>query len=309
LIVSASYKTDIPTFYGEWFIRRLRAGFCRVVQPYNRRIATVDLRREHVDGIVFWTKNVGPFLPHLYEVRDRGYPFMIQYTINAYPRALETSVVDAKRAVDDAGRVRTDFGPHVIVWRYDTIIISDLTPLSFHRENFVELARMMEGVTDEVVISFAHYYQKTRRNMTLASRKIGFSWSDPEPEEKRALCAELVKAAAQHGLELTVCSQPDYLAPGAAPARCIDASRLERISGSGIRAQVRGNRPGCACFAARDIGEYDTCPHGCVYCYAVRNREFAGERYKLHDPNSEFLFPPPANAQDVDDATSELPFE
>lgn len=38
MIISASYKTDIPTFYGDWFVNRLRAGYCKTLNPYNRQI-------------------------------------------------------------------------------------------------------------------------------------------------------------------------------------------------------------------------------------------------------------------------------
>ena len=56
-----------------------------------------------------------------------------------------------------------------------------------------------------------------------------------------------------------------------------------------------GNRPDCECHESRDIGEYDTCPHGCVYCYAVRNHGAARDRHRDHDPESEFLFDPRGN--------------
>ena len=85
MIISASYKTDIPTFYGDWFVSRLRAGYCKTLNPYNRRTLRVSLRREDVDGFVFWTKNIGPFLPQLAEVHERDFPFIVQHTINAYP--------------------------------------------------------------------------------------------------------------------------------------------------------------------------------------------------------------------------------
>ncbi len=50
MIVSASYRTDIPAFYGEWFINRLHAGYCNVFNPYSRKPYAVDLRPEAVDG-------------------------------------------------------------------------------------------------------------------------------------------------------------------------------------------------------------------------------------------------------------------
>jgi hypothetical protein len=58
VIISASYKTDIPTFYGQWFINRVRAGFCQVYNPYSRKSYRVDLSRGSVDGFIFWTKNI-----------------------------------------------------------------------------------------------------------------------------------------------------------------------------------------------------------------------------------------------------------
>ena len=96
-------------------------------------------------------------------------------------------------------------------------------------------------------------------------------------------------------MRLKVCSQKALLIPGIVEeARCVDADRLERVAHRQIvgKSKQKGNRKECGCFASKDIGEYDTCPHGCVYCYAVRNRDLALQRYKAHDPKGEFLFAP-----------------
>ncbi|MBF6568416.1 MAG: DUF1848 family protein [Candidatus Binataceae bacterium] len=74
--------------------------------------------------------------------------------------------------------------------------------------------------------------------------------------------------------------------------RSIDDVLCKVVGDKRIRAELKGNRAECGCFASRDIGEYDTCPHGCVYCYAVQNRELALCRFRLHNPKSEFLFEP-----------------
>jgi hypothetical protein len=292
MIISASYKTDIPTFYGTWFMNRLRAGYCKMVNAWNRnQIIRVSLERHDVDGFVFWTKNLGPFLPHLQEVRDRGFPFSVQYTINSYPRTLEQAVVDSRRSVEHVRWLADEFGPRVCVWRYDTIVISSLTPVDFHLQNFERLCGELAGATDEVVISFVHLYKKTLQNMERAAKTLGFDWQDPPPERKRDLATRFVEIARAHGMQLSICAQRDYLVPGAADAHCIDAGRLEDIGGKPIRADLRGGRKECGCFASRDIGEYDTCPHGCVYCYAVLRRHLAQRRFREHDPESEFLFP------------------
>lgn len=290
MIISASYRTDIPAFYGAWFMKRLEAGFCRVENPYSGLPYRVSLRREDVDGFVFWTKNLTPFMDSLATVRERGFPFIVEYSITGYPRQLEFSVVDSDRAVTHIRRLAADYGGRVPVWRYDPILFTSLTPPDFHRENFTRLAAALAGATDEVVISFAQIYQKTRRNLTWAAGKFDFTWDDPPDAVKLELAAELTTIAQQHRMRLTVCSQNQYIVPGAAAARCVDAGRLADVAGKSIRAPVKGNRPDCACHLSRDIGAYDTCPHGCVYCYAVRDRDLAQERYRQHDPEGDFLY-------------------
>lgn len=296
MIISASYKTDIPAFYGQWMMNRLRAGFCCMINPYNRKQIRVSLRAEDVEGIVFWTKNLRPFLRHLPEVRRMGFPFVVQYTINGYPRELESAVIDADGAAIDFRRVAEEYGPDTCVWRYDTIVNTSLTPPDFHRANFDRLAKRLQGATNEVVISFAHFYRKTIRNMTIAGRQAGFNWIDPDDEEKRQLLADLVAIAGSHGMKLSVCSQRHLLIEGAGDARCIDADRLGRVAGRTLDVRLRGNRPDCGCHESRDIGDYDSCPHGCVYCYAVRDHAAARANHQRHDDKSEFLIAPtPSN--------------
>ncbi|MEE8444624.1 MAG: DUF1848 family protein, partial [Alphaproteobacteria bacterium] len=185
------------------------------------------------------------------------------------------------------------FGPRAAVWRYDPVLLSSLTPPAWHIENFSRLARALAGASDEVVVSFAQIYRKTRRNLMAAARAHDFTWRDPAPGEKLALAARLAEIAADHGMVLTLCTQPELEVPGVRAARCIDAGRLADVAGRPIAAKEKGNRPGCLCHASRDIGEYDTCPHGCVYCYAVQNRPLARRRQAAHDADGEFLFPPP----------------
>ncbi|KIL97612.1 DNA repair photolyase [Paramagnetospirillum magnetotacticum MS-1] len=297
MIISASYRTDIPAFYGRWFLNRFRAGWAKAVNPYGRQISTIALR-SGVDGFVFWTRNPGPFRDALDEIRRAQLPFVVQCTLTGYPRALESSVIEVERSLALMAELAGRHGPRVVVWRYDPIVATSLTPLDWHEANFARLAERLEGVTDEVSVSFATLYRKTGRNLEVAARAHHFGWGDPSPDDKRALLRRLGERAAGHGIRLTLCSQPDLVGPGTLPSSCIDARRLEDVAaGWGldrrISAKVKGNRPGCQCFESRDIGEYDTCPHGCVYCYAVGTRSLAKRRYAEHDPDSEFLLPPP----------------
>ncbi len=291
MIVSASCRTDIPAFYSEWFFERLRAGFCSVRNPYSGKPYRVDLRPSQVDGIVFWTRNFGPVLQRLDELRAYSRPFLVQYTVTGYPRSIEAAVIEPRRAIDHIRELAERVHLSCAVWRYDPILLTTLTPAAYHLENFRDLAGRLKGAVSEVVVSFAQMYAKTRRNLDAAAARNGFEWDDPAKEDKLELLGALVRIARDAGMQLSVCTQPEFICEGAIEARCIDARRLEQIGGFRISVPSRGTRPGCACHQSRDIGDYDTCPHGCVYCYAVRHRQVALSNYKLHDATAESLLP------------------
>lgn len=287
MIVSASYRTDIPAFYADWFRARLAAGWCRVANPYGGPAATVRL--DDAAGFVFWTRNAGPFMAALDDVAARGIPFVVQFTITGYPRAIDAATPAAERAADQLHAIAARFGPRAAVWRYDPIVATGITPPDWHVDNFARLANAMAGATDEVVVSFAQPYRKTRRNLAAAAARGGFAVDDSPDAAKRGLLSALAPIAAARAMALTVCTQPGLVVPGAAPARCIDADRLTAVAGRPIAARPKGNRPGCGCHESRDIGAYDTCPHGCAYCYAVQRRDRAQAALKAHDPAGEML--------------------
>ena len=247
------------------------------------------MKHDDVDGIVFWTKNFRPFMRYLPELTGSHIPFIIQYTINGYPQSMEHHVVESAKSIETVRELSDRFGHRCVVWRYDTIIFSRETPRDFHLENFQALARDLKGATDEVVISFLQLYQKTAINLNKMVENTGNQWWEPHVEEKRLLAIELNEIAMSAGITLTLCSQPEILTDLPA-SRCIDSKRIADVAGRKIQAKTLGKRPGCECAASRDIGDYDTCPHGCVYCYAVRSHNLAVQRFKRHDPESEFLF-------------------
>lgn len=278
MIVSASYRTDIPAFFGPWFRARLAAGSVQVKNPYGGQIRTVSLRAEDVDAFVFWTRNAGPFLPVLSELKV---PFVVQFTVTGYPRAIDAATVAAGTAIAQIRALSRTYGPRSVVWRYDPVLATTLTPPDWHAQNFARLAAELSGVVDEVVLSFAQIYAKTRRNLTKAAAEHGFAWSDPEPEQKVTLLGRLADIARQHGMRPSRCGQSALTAHGLDEARCIDLIRLSDIAGRPIDAPLKPHRP-CACAASVDIGGYDTCPHGCTYCYAVRSRDAAKRSYAAH---------------------------
>lgn len=256
-----------------------------VANPWNRKAYTVDLTADAVDGFVFWTRNLRPFVQHLSAVKARA-PFVVQYTVTNYPRALDAGTPSTGRAVEDIHDTARQFSQSAVVWRYDPIVISSLTPFEWHTQNFSNLSQRLAGAVDEVVVSFMHFYRKTTRNLTQAAAKYSFCFRDPTTAQKHALITQLSKISASYGITLSVCSQPENVVDGVGVARCIDADRLSRMGGRNVPALIKGNRPGCMCHASRDIGAYNTCPHGCVYCYAVDSRDQAKMRHSKHDHGS-----------------------
>ncbi len=289
VIISASYRCDIPAFYPRWFANRLDAGWCEVRNPWSGKISRVALDARSVTGFVFWTRRTAPFMAVMQRLRDRGTPFVVQFTITGYPRDLEPGVADWRRAVDDLHEIADRFGPRVPVWRYDPVIETARTPSAFHIEQVSMLSERLTGASDEVVLSFAHIYAKTRRSLD----RLAPGWRDPPANEKRAVLRRLGQVASANGLRPTVCAQPGLVSPPLAPAACIDADRLADVGGLPVRVRQKGNRPGCLCAESRDVGAYDSCIQGCVYCYAVHSRATARRRMQRHDPECPVLIPQP----------------
>ncbi len=292
MIVSASYRTDIPALYADWFARRLDAGFADVLNPYGGRPYRVWLDRTRAAGFVFWTRNAAPFMPVLERLMGEGRAFYVSFTITGNVRALERSVIGPEKAIAQIRRIAEICGPGAVVWRYDPVVAAWPEGAAgwaeAHRARFMKFSEALAGYTDECVISFMQPYAKTRRNMNRAAGQQGLTWCDPSQAEKTALLGELAAIARAAGINTSLCSQPDFLIDGVSPARCIDADRLRR-RGAVLKARVKGNRPGCLCHESRDIGAYDSCVQGCAYCYAVSSRQRAAVRLKAHDPAAPML--------------------
>ena len=292
MIVSASYRTDIPALYADWFAARLDAGFADVTNPYGGRPYRVSLEREQASGFVFWTRNAAPFMPVLARLMRARRAFYCSFTLTGNGRALERSVIDAETAIGQMRRIVDLCGAGAVVWRYDPIVATaragDDGWMAMHLERFGNFCAALRGYVDECVVSFMQPYAKTRRNMNRAAREGGFAWHDPPLAKKAALLGRLADIAHSAGIGVSLCSQPELQQAGIPPARCIDADRLRR-RGAVLKARVKGNRPGCLCHESRDIGAYDSCVQGCAYCYAVSSRRRAAARLKTHDPAAPML--------------------
>ena len=186
MILSASYRTDIPAFYADWFSARLAAGYAVVPNPYGGKPSRLSLKPADVTAFVFWTRNPAPFLPALGRVAGMGIPFALTVTILGYPRALDRSVPAPDAVIDSLKRVAATHGPGRIVWRYDPIVLTPQTDAAWHRGQVAHLADRMAGLTDEMTVSFLSPYAKTKRNLARAVGAEGAGWWDPPEGEKIA---------------------------------------------------------------------------------------------------------------------------
>ena len=286
-IVSVSRRTDVPAWYGRWFLERVKRGKACYGAPFSSRIHEVSLLPEDVTAFVFWTRNVLPFLPAVDRLERMGYPFYFQYTYTGYGAPWEPKG-PGEKGLEGLLRLAERIGPDRVVWRYDPILLAPEEDGDAHRKRFEGIARRLRGRIGAVTVSFLDRYRKTERRL----RAAGLGVRDPDREEGRELLADLAGIAGERGIALDVCCEEDLRPPEIPAAACVDPDRIRRLVGDPeMRLPRRPTRPGCRCAESRDIGAYDTCPFGCVYCYAVSSPERAERSVRDHRPEEDRLRP------------------
>lgn len=291
MIISASRRTDIPAFYSEWFVNRVKAGFLLSRNPFNaHQTRKVSLLPEDVEAVVFWTRNPTKFLPYLPVIDAIGLQYYFQFTITGYPRDVEKSVPTPRRAIDTFISLSEKIGAGRVVWRYDPILVSNNLTIDEHKRLFEKIGQSLQGKTKRVVISFADFYKKTERNLK-AVRGSEFKDIIQEQESVLNLAKFMSEAAESFGLKIQSCSEKvDLDSVGIPHGKCIDEVLLAEEFGLSINPKKDdGQREECGCIKSIDIGQYNTCLHGCSYCYATFSHTAVVENHKKHDPKSPYL--------------------
>jgi len=294
MIISVSRRTDIPAFYAEWFLNRLREGFVLVRHPFRpSQIERISLAPVDVDALVFWTRNADPLIPHLDELDSRGYRYYFQYTLVHYPKSLEKSPISLSQKIERFRKLSERIGPERIIWRYDPVILTILTDQQYHRRCFEEIAKGLRGFTHRCMISFLDVYRKTKQKMAELSGKEAMRLIDLHQDEEKAreLSRLFSERAREYALELFTCAEPfDLEDLGIRHGKCVDDRLIGRLFGLNLSlTKDRGQRRLCRCVESKDIGTYDTCPHGCVYCYANTSDELAQRNFQRHDAYAPML--------------------
>ncbi len=285
MILFASGRTDIPAFYADWFMNRLRAGFVDVRNPYyGQQVTRYKLTPDLVDCFVFCTKNPAPILPYLEELRSFGFGLYFFVTITPYGKDIEPHVPQKNEVMKSTIELSKVLGMEKVCWRYDPIFVDQTYSVSAHIREFRKMAENLREATDRCIISFVDLYEKTKKNF-------------PDVEEvslsdQRFLAQAFSRVGEETGIRIETCAEKaDLSAYGVEAGACVSPQAIERATGfSLIRPLPRQNlRQHCGCIATHDIGAYNSCPHLCRYCYANYDAALVRRNFARHNPRSSFL--------------------
>lgn len=286
MIISASRRTDIPSYYSDWFFNRLEAGHVCTRNPMNHhQVSRISLSRDVVDGIVFWTKNPVPMLDKLHLLED--YLYYFQFTLNAYGKDMEAGIPSKNDVIVPAFQKLSQMvGPERIIWRYDPIILTPTYTTQYHVHYFERIAKRLSGYTNKCVISFVDMY----RHLGTISRDMQFL--PLGMVEICELAGRFSDIAWKHNLTLETCAEAIDLSQfGISHGHCIDGELFEQIIGQPLSlSKDKNQREECGCMTSIDIGMYDSCANGCKYCYANHSVNAVRKNIQAHDPNSPLLY-------------------
>jgi hypothetical protein len=276
-IISASRRTDIPTFLMDWVIKKIKMGFVDVTNPFNRKqIYRVSLKPIDVKCWVWWSKNFERWIEVFNENKKlfgmyKGHSF--QFTINS-PSELEHNVnISLENRFNQLKWLIKEFGLLAVNFRFDPVILYKRHNSDKIRSNLDKFEYIIENVSalglKEMIFSFATIYEKVKNRM----HARGYTPIDPPFKRKREILNKMIEICTKNDIKMKACCQPDLLKiEGIEQAHCIDAYKVEKIIGEPIpKIKDTGQRKSCGCFKSKDIGGYSgifRCKHNCDYCYA-----------------------------------------
>ena len=303
LIISASRSTDIPAFYGDWFMERLRRGYAKWANPWNGAPIYVSFQNARV--FVFWSKNPAPFLPCLEELSRLGHQYYLLFTLNDYEaEGIEPHLPPLEERIQTFISLSRMAGRGRAVWRWDPLLLSGSLDVPGLLDRIRNVGDAIAPFTERMFFSFIDIarYPKVARN--LRTRGFGDIREFSETEELK-LAAGLQELNRSWGLTISACGEEkDFARFGIGAGGCISRDLILREFGNdpvllhfleardpyippvpGVTSPVPrhlkdpGQRPSCGCVVSKDIGQYSTCPHLCAYCYANTTPERVEKRY------------------------------
>lgn len=282
MILNTGSRTDIPAYYSKWFYNRVREGFVLVRNPYYpSQVTRYRLSPDVVDILVFCTKNPEPMLAELELLSP--YTCFWFVTVTPYKKDIEPHVPPVEKVLKTMKQMGERVGTDKISWRYDPVLITEKYSVDYHIREFEKMAGFLGGITNQCVVSFLDLYEKTKRNFPEAKAVT--------EAEQEILVEAFSKTAARNGMRIHLCCEKETLVRDHVDAKgCMSKEILEQAAGYRLRVpRQRYTRQECACLLGADIGAYNTCGHGCLYCYANYDRKTVLRNMACHDENSPFL--------------------
>lgn len=317
-VISASRSTDIPAFYADWFFYRLEKGYSVWTNPFNGVRSCISYKNTRF--IVFWSKNPRPLLKHLNKLEDKGINCYVQYTLNDYEAdALEKNVRPLAERIETFHLLKEKLGHDGVIWRFDPMILTDAIGVDELLRKVENIGNQLRGATEKLVFSFADILEYRRVKANLEKSGIPYRvWTAPQMEQlakglselnekwrfRFATCGEGIDLS-QYGIEQNRCIDGDLIVRRAyRDKELMDSMRVKFFSPElsffgdsnvpegaimlpngkyylSVHRKDKGQRKYCGCMVAKDIGEYNTCPHQCEYCYANASKDMATRNY-LH---------------------------
>lgn len=282
MILNTGSRTDIPAYFGDWFYNRIKEGYVLTRNPFNlNQVTKYKLSPEVVDAIVFCTKNPEPMIDRIGELS--AYDLFWFVTITPYGKDIEPYVPSKEKVMEAFTRLSKIVGPKRMSWRYDPIFVDDKYTVDYHIDAFREMSEKLKGSTNQVVVSFIDLYEKTKKNFK-GIKPV--TWADQEK-----LIDAFSAIAKECDMQIHLCAERTELVRENVDASgCLSQAVLEKAIGTHLKVpKGPAPRPECSCLLGADIGAYNTCGHGCLYCYANYDRSDVEYNMKHHNPESPLL--------------------
>ncbi|MGQ9818521.1 MAG: DUF1848 family protein [Candidatus Kapaibacteriales bacterium] len=289
-IISVSRRTDIPAFYSDWFIRRLKEGYVQVENPYNHTKEIISLLPNDVFGFVFWSRYPKPLIKYLDWIGQKySFNHYLHLTLNNYPRILEPNNPQIELVLRCVDELNQRYGSKYIIWRYDPLIISNVTPETWVLENFEYLCSRFEKKVEICITSFVDIYSKVKKNFEKLRISTAFKFVELSLNSKAEIIKKMEGISGKFGISLKLCCESQLGELVSLPlAGCVNPDFFPCPNlNSTMKFKFAPSRKDCVCIESKDIGFYNSCLFGCQYCYAVNNREGSLKKYKYLKFNPE----------------------
>ena len=293
MILSIDFRTDIPAFYSEWLLNRFKEGYVYFRNPaYPNRIHKVILNKNHIEGIMWCSKNYAPILDRLHEITDK-FPSIFHYTITGYGKDIEPNVPNIVDTFITFKELSKRYSKEKVIWRYDPILITDTYDIDKHISTFSTLSSDLSNYTDRVVINFISMYDKVKQHMP---DLLEVSYDD-----KLLLVKKFLQIASVRGLKLQTCGNGLQFKDlkGVEVTGCLDEHALNLLGIYPNKSKGNAAPWGCLCYPNTSIGEYNTCLHKCKYCYASKDFYKCDINYQNHYPDSPLLIGYPNGDEEI----------